>query len=63
MEQNKTIPMGIYEGEFLVKPIKKLRLSISGENLITVNRNDLKSGVIMLPIIQLTITQTIGWIF
>lgn len=63
-EENKTIPFGQYNGEFVIKKLstkkKVLHLSISGENLITIDRKNLKSGVIMLPVIQITITQNIG---
>lgn len=60
---NRTIPLGTFQSTVSVVKPDTPHLSISGQNLVSTERRNIKTkGVLMLPNIQITITQNIDGI-
>uniref|UniRef100_A0A915DL30 Cadherin domain-containing protein n=1 Tax=Ditylenchus dipsaci TaxID=166011 RepID=A0A915DL30_9BILA len=58
-QENQTIPLGTYKAQVYVVSPSTPQLSLSGLNLISANRRSLKTGSVMLPNMQITVTQNI----
>jgi hypothetical protein len=57
--ENRTIPLGTYEESVVIVKPDTPRLSVSGLPLVSTNRHTLKTGSVMLPNLQITVTQNI----
>ncbi|KAI1720131.1 cadherin domain-containing protein [Ditylenchus destructor] len=59
---NRTIPLGSFQSTVNVIKPDIPHLSISGQNVVSTERRNIKTGVLMLPNIQITVTQNIDGI-
>lgn len=60
--ESRDIPLGTYETTIAVQKASTPVLSITGQSLIDTDRRSLKVGTIMLPELQITVTQSKGTI-